>query len=192
MTTHKLKKNINITKITQKQKNNSNKINIDKKTSKKTNKKKYNVKGGANYHIRGITEKETAVDIVRTLCDYDPDADNTTYYRFEFYVSSVYQSTTRPMGYVEIKNKAFSSAYLSATPLSGEGKDMILSCIYENEKFSVNPDPYAETDFDDFCEQVFNILNVMDRAGFSIYGDAILLCKDITIINGASAGNSIL
>jgi hypothetical protein len=152
---------------------------------------KYYIKGGTGYQIRGITEKNTAVDIVRTLTDYDPDADNPTFYRFEFYVSTNYLNTVQTNQYMPVQNKAETSVYLSAIPLSGEDKIMQISSIYENKKISMNQDPVAETDFDNFSEKIFNILNVMDRANFSIYGDAILLCKDVTLTNfGAYVGDS--
>ncbi len=186
-----------------------NRRNIKRKTNRKTNthksKKestrkyyvkgksgKYYIKGGTGYHVRGITEKETAVDIVRTLCDYDPDSESPTYYRFEFFVSVNYLNTVKSNQSMIIQNKAETSAYLSAIPLSGEEKVMQISTIYENKAITTFPDTAADTDFDDFSEKVFNILNVMDRANFSIYGDAILLCKDVTLTNnvGAYAGDS--
>ncbi len=91
-----------------------------------------------------------------------------------------------------IQNKADSSAYLSVIPLSGEDKVMKISSIYENKAITTLPDTAAETDFNNFSEKVFNILNLMDRANFSIYGDAILLCKDVTLTNnvGAYVGDS--
>ncbi len=183
-----------------------NRINIKKKKtntqkSKKESRRKYYVKGksgkyyikgGTGYHVRGITEKETAADIVRTLCDYDPDSESPTYYRFEFFVSVNYLNTVKSNQSMIIQNKAETSAYLSAIPLSGEEKVMQISTIYENKAITTFLDTAAETDFDDFSEKVFNILNVMDRANFSIYGDAILLCKDVTLTNnvGAYAGDS--
>lgn len=159
--------------------------------SKKESRRKYYIKGGTGYQIRGVTEKDTAVDIVRTLIDYDPDADNPIYYRFEFYISTNYLNTLQTNQYTSVQNKAETSLYLSAIPLSGENKIMQISSIYENKKISINQDPVAETDFDNFSEKIFNILNVMDRANFSIYGDAILLCKDVTLTNvGAYTGDS--
>jgi hypothetical protein len=186
MTTKKTTKNLNRRNIKKKQ------TNRKKNTNKNNRIQKYYIKGGTGYQIRGITEKDTAVDIVRTLCDYDPDSESPTYYRFEFYVSVNYLNTVQTNQYINIQNKAETSAYLSAIPLSGENKLMQISTIYENKKISIYQDPVAETDFDDFSEKIFNILNVMDRANFSIYGDAILLCKDVTLTNnvGASSGDS--
>ncbi len=183
-----------------------NRINIKKKKtntqkSKKESRRKYYVKGksgkyyikgGTGYHVRGITEKETAVDIVRTLCDYEPDSESPIYYRFEFFVSVNYLNTVKSNQSMIIQNKADSSAYLSVIPLSGEDKVMKISSIYENKAITTLPDTAAETDFNNFSEKVFNILNLMDRANFSIYGDAILLCKDVTLTNnvGAYVGDS--
>lgn len=186
MTTHKLKRR----SIKQRSKKRNNKSNIK---SKKERKKKNTLKGGIGYNIQGVTEKETAVDIIEELSEYEELKPTQTIYRYELWTSDHFINMIQNQGMstmYELINKLSTSQDSLFQPQSKEGKNMVITAIYENNNKKINVDPIAQTGFDDFKKEVFGILNIMDKNQMTIYGDAVLLCKDLSYLNGGFIGDA--
>jgi hypothetical protein len=95
--------------------------------------------------------------------------------------------------YDEISNLSKSGDSL-IQPTSKEGKAMSIIAIYENPRIKgqLMKDTVALDDLSTFTTKVRNLINFMDTNNMTPYGDAVLLSKDLTYLNGGIGYGAIM